>query len=48
MKRAFEQAGLNARIFPLNISHSGASVIESPSASENDEDTMAVEKPLVK
>ncbi len=28
MKRAFEQAGLTARIFPLNISHSGASVIE--------------------
>ena len=29
MQRAFEQAGLKARIFPLNISHSGASVIES-------------------
>ena len=30
MRRAFEQAGLKARIFPLNISHSGASVIERP------------------
>jgi len=29
MQLAFEQAGLMARIFPLNISHSGASVIES-------------------
>jgi homoserine kinase len=29
MQHAFEQAGLQARIFPLNISHSGASVIES-------------------
>jgi homoserine kinase len=28
MKEAFERAGLAARIFPLNISHSGASVIE--------------------
>jgi homoserine kinase len=28
MKRAFEQAGLTARIFPLNISQSGASVVE--------------------
>jgi homoserine kinase len=27
MKQSFEAAGLNARIFPLNISHSGASVI---------------------
>jgi len=27
MKQAFEKAGLTARIFPLNISHSGASVI---------------------
>jgi homoserine kinase len=29
MQRAFEQAGLTARIFPLNISQSGASVVES-------------------
>ena len=28
MQRAFEQAGLSARIFPLNISQSGASVAE--------------------
>jgi homoserine kinase len=28
MQRAFEAAGLKARIFPLNISHSGASVVE--------------------
>jgi homoserine kinase len=28
MKAAFEKAGLTARIFPLNISHSGASVID--------------------
>ncbi len=28
MQRAFEQAGLTARIFPLNISQSGASVVE--------------------
>jgi homoserine kinase len=28
MQRIFEQAGLKARIFPLNISHSGASVVE--------------------
>jgi len=27
MKHSFEAAGLKARIFPLNISHSGASVI---------------------
>jgi homoserine kinase len=27
MKQAFERAGLTARIFPLNISHSGASVV---------------------
>jgi len=27
MKEAFEKAGLTARIFPLNISHSGASVV---------------------
>ncbi len=27
MKQAFEKAGLTARIFPLNISHSGASVV---------------------
>ncbi|HTX92672.1 MAG TPA: homoserine kinase [Anaerolineales bacterium] len=29
MQQAFQQAGLKARIFPLNISHSGASVVES-------------------
>ena len=29
MQRAFEQAGLTARIFPLNISVSGASVVEN-------------------
>ena len=29
MQRAFEQAGLTARIFPLNISQSGASVTEN-------------------
>lgn len=29
MQRAFEQAGLTARIFPLNISQSGASVVEN-------------------
>jgi homoserine kinase len=28
MKAAFKKAGLTARIFPLNISHSGASVID--------------------
>jgi homoserine kinase len=28
MQKAFEQAGLRARIFPLNISQSGASVVE--------------------
>jgi homoserine kinase len=28
MQRTFEQAGLTARIFPLNISQSGASVVE--------------------
>ncbi len=28
MKQAFEQAGLSARIFPLNISQSGASVVD--------------------
>jgi len=28
MQQAFEQAGLTARIFPLNISQSGASVVE--------------------
>jgi homoserine kinase len=28
MQKAFEQAGLTARIFPLNISQSGASVLE--------------------
>jgi homoserine kinase len=33
MQRAFEQAGLMARIFPLNISQSGASVVEKRSAS---------------
>lgn len=30
MQAAFEQAGLSARIFPLNISQSGASVILNP------------------
>jgi homoserine kinase len=29
MQRAFEKAGLKARIFPLNISQSGASVVET-------------------
>jgi homoserine kinase len=29
MKKAFEQAGLSARIFPLNISQSGASCVET-------------------
>jgi homoserine kinase len=29
MQQAFEQAGLTARIFPLNISVSGASVVEN-------------------
>jgi homoserine kinase len=33
MQRAFEQAGLTARIFPLNISQSGASVVEKRTAS---------------
>jgi hypothetical protein len=28
MQQAFEQAGLTARIFPLNISVSGASCVE--------------------
>jgi homoserine kinase len=32
MQRAFEQAGLTARIFPLNISVSGASVVENRSS----------------
>jgi len=31
MMRAFEQAGLKARIIPLNISQSGASVLENHS-----------------
>lgn len=31
MQRAFEKAGLKARIFPLNISQSGASVVEARS-----------------
>ena len=33
MQQAFEQAGLKARIFPLNISQSGASVLKNKSAS---------------
>jgi homoserine kinase len=32
MQQAFEQAGLKARIFPLNISQSGASVVEKRSS----------------
>jgi homoserine kinase len=35
MQRAFEQAGRKARIFPLNISQSGASVLESESVEMN-------------
>ncbi len=35
MQQAFEQAGLAARIFPLNISQSGASVVEKRSPSKN-------------
>ncbi len=35
MQRAFEQAGLTARIFPLNISQSGASVVEKPLGSSS-------------
>jgi homoserine kinase len=34
MQKAFEQAGLKARIFPLNISQSGASVLEYQSEEE--------------
>jgi hypothetical protein len=32
MQLAFEQAGLTARIFPLAISQSGASVVENEAA----------------
>jgi homoserine kinase len=35
MQQAFEQAGLTARIFPLNISQSGASVVENGAAANN-------------
>jgi hypothetical protein len=34
MQAAFEQAGLKARIFPLNISQSGASILENQSEEE--------------
>ncbi len=37
MQRAFEQAGLTARIFPLNISQSGASVVEKRSPRKVDD-----------
>jgi homoserine kinase len=43
MKRAFEQAKLTARIFPLNISHSGASVIERSFEAEHAEGPKAEE-----
>lgn len=35
MQKAFEQAGREARIFPLNISQSGGSVLESQAKEEN-------------
>lgn len=37
MQQAFEQAGLKARIFPLNISHSGASVVEGQASGKGAE-----------
>ena len=43
MQRAFEQAGLKARIFPLNISHSGASVVESQSSCEDNTELLPVD-----
>lgn len=43
MQRAFEQAGLQARIFPLNISQSGASVVMNRSISKDGAETPAVE-----
>jgi homoserine kinase len=36
MQQAFEEAGLAARIFPLNISQSGASVVENGAALRSD------------
>lgn len=48
MQQAFEQAGLMARIFPLNISQSGASVIESRPASKNTAEIVPVENTIVR
>jgi len=47
MQQAFEQAGLRARIFPLNISQSGASVLENQFA-ENSADLLPAENCFVR
>ncbi len=47
MQQAFEQAGVRARVFPLNISQSGASVLESQSA-ENSADLLPAENCFVR
>jgi homoserine kinase len=41
MQRAFEEAGLKARIFPLNISQSGASVFDYQSEGKSAQDERA-------
>ena len=48
MQRTFEQAGLQARIFPLNISQSGASVVEKRSSSDADAEALPVENSVVR
>ena len=48
MQRAFEQAGLQARIFPLNISQSGASVVERRLSSEKEAVVMPAENNLMR
>ena len=47
MQRVFEQAGLTARIFPLNISQSGASVVDNYAIIKNDSALTSVDDNLV-
>ena len=47
MQRAFEQAGLTARIFPLNISQSGASVVDNGTATKNNSALAPVDDHLI-
>jgi hypothetical protein len=47
MQRSFEQAGLSARIFPLNISQSGASVVENRAFFKHDPALAPVDGKLV-